>query len=55
MINIGLSQTLEYRARYLNGFFAGIGLHLNLNALPEIVDYFEPFFISKIINNSYRG
>ena len=46
MINIGLTQTIEYRVRYLKGLFVGIGVHLNVNALPRMIDTLEPGLIT---------
>lgn len=41
LINTGLTASVEYRPRYFKGFFAGIGLHENINLLPEIIPRFE--------------
>jgi hypothetical protein len=37
LINVSLTATLEYRPPYLQGFYAGAGLHLSYNFLPTSV------------------
>ena len=41
MVNVGLTGSIEYRPCYLKGLFAGVGIHQNINLLPEVIPYFE--------------
>ncbi len=41
MVHAGFTGSLEYRPRYLRGLHAAVGLYLQVNALPEFVDFLE--------------
>jgi hypothetical protein len=41
LVNFSLTETLEYHPVYHQGLYAGLGLHLSANALPEIIPRFE--------------
>jgi len=42
LVNIGLSQSIEWMPRYHKGLYAGIGIHQSINILPDVIDWFDP-------------
>jgi hypothetical protein len=45
MVNVGLAASLEYRPPYHKGLYAGVGIHQNINVLPDVIPTFETGFI----------
>ncbi len=42
MLQVATNVGLQYQPRYHQGLYGGIGLYLQINALPELVDLVEP-------------
>jgi len=42
LINISATAAIEYRPVYHKGLFFGLGLHGEINILPDVIDRFEP-------------